>query len=299
MWYIKKKDKRQPRNAPKLTVYLEILLKFIFSFTRVSDPLLESYLTLATTGKPTIENNSLSTIQLTIESIVPPTVFISQLVPLGELTAHRHPHQWSYLLKLLPTLLGSFNTDTVVSDLQKGQENEWVDIMSNVFQLLSHIVAVGLYPDWYSKSTTPAHSPATLTSAISFHNNNTQPGFDSQFSFQSQHSMNNYDVDATLDIDNTQHIEDEDEDMLSTNHADTKVNRSNGDIEMKDTLSSEADKKGSKKLMEIENAAMAAQIMIHLIEKRGAKRLFEVLNNQKRQADETTSLEYGNIIIIR
>lgn len=271
---------------------IELLLKFIFSFTRVSVPLLESYLTLATTGKPTIENNA-STAQIDAESIVPPIVFISQLVPLGELTAHSHPHQWSYLLKLLPTLLGSFNTDKVVSDLQNGQENEWVDILSNVFQLLSHIVAVGLYPDWYSKSTTPAFSPATLTSAISFHNNNTQTGFDSQFSFQSQHSIN-FDADATMDIDNTQRMEDEDEDLLNTSYPDAKPNQSNGDIEMKDMLSNESsDKRGIRKMIEIENAAMAAQIMIHLIEKRGAKRLFEVRNNQRRQADETVSLEHG------
>jgi hypothetical protein len=255
------------------------LLKFLFSFTRISDPLLESYLTLAITGKPTIDNSSLS---VNIESIIPPTLFLSQLVPLGELTAHRHPHQWTYLLKLLPTLLNSFDTDTVVSDLQKGQENPWVDTLSHVFQLLAHIVAVGLF-DWYSKSITPAQSPATLTSAISFHN--TQPGFDSQFSFQSQHSMS-YDLDATLDIDNTQHVEDED--MLD--HVDTKVSHSNGDIEMKDHL---VETTSNKKLVEIENAATAAQIMIHLIEKRGAKRLFEVFHNQRRQADETASLDHG------
>lgn len=231
----------------------------ILSFTRVSDPLLESYLTFATTGKTTLDIEATSK----IDPIILPITFISKILPFGETTASRNPYQWSFLLKLLPALL-VFNTDDIVSDLQKGQDNPWVDILGNVFQLLSHIIAVGLYPNWYAQPI--AQTPVTITSALSFHNNNTQP-FDSQFSFQSQQSMN-YDADATLDMDDTQQIDDDQPLAIK-------------DTQMSDLVDVE---KIGKKSIEIDNAALAAQIMIQLIEKRGSKRIFEVRNNQRRQA---------------
>ncbi|KAL7319739.1 hypothetical protein PS15m_002837 [Mucor circinelloides] len=202
------------------------------------------------------------------------TTFISKLISFGEYTGSRNPYQWSYLLKLLPELL-DFSTDDIVSDLQKGQDNPWVDILANVFQLLSHLVAVGLYPNWYAQSI--AQTPVTVTSAFSFNNgnnnnnNNTQV-FDSQFSFQSQQSMN-YDADATLDMDNTQQIMDDDDDDQPLAVKDTHM-----------TDPVDMEKKTSKKTIEIDNAALAAHIMIQLIEKRGTKRIFEVRNNQRRQA---------------
>jgi hypothetical protein len=241
------------------TLYTDLLLSSIFSFTRVSDPLLESYLTFATTGKTTLDVEAISK----IEPIILPITFISKILAFGETTASRNPYQWSFLLKLLPDLL-DFNTDDIVSDLQKGQDNPWVDILGNVFQLLSHIVAVGLYPNWYAQPI--AQTPVTVTSALSFHNNNTQP-FDSQFSFQSQQSMN-YDADATLDLDDTQQIDDDQ--PLSIK-----------DTQMSDLVDVE---KIGKKSVEIDNGVLAAQIMIQLIEKRGSKRIFEVRNNQRRQA---------------
>lgn len=241
----------------------DVLLTSIFSFFRVSDPTLEKYLAYATTGNPGIEQPI-----ATKDTLISAQTFIQHLIPFGESTATRNPYQWSFLLKLLSTLLTSFDSDSIVSELQRGEESIWVNIMSNVFQMLSHIVAVGLYPDFYSKSISPAMTPATLTSAISFHNS--QPNFDSQFSFSSQVSFN--DVDATLDIDNTQHIEEEDRDIEMK-----EVNSSLG------TTDTEVNVKKGKKSIEIENAALAAQIMLVLIEKKNAKRIFEVRNNQRRQ----------------
>ncbi|CEP13613.1 hypothetical protein [Parasitella parasitica] len=263
------------------SLLLDTLLTTLFSFTRVSDPLIESYLTFATTGKTTTtldsdpaSSNSSSSID---DPIVSPITFISKIVPFAESTASRNPYQWQFLLKLLPHLL-VFNTDDLVSDLvQKGKDNPWVDVLASVFQLLSHIVAVGLYPNWYARPI--AQTPLTITSALSFHNNNsgnnTQP-FDSQFSFQSQQSMN-FDGDATLDIDNTQQI-DEDQPL----GGDVK------DTQMSDPVNIEKNP-GEKKSIEIDNAALAAQIMIHLIEKRDAKRIFQARNNQRRQAGGATA----------
>ena len=118
-------------------------------------------------------------------------------------------------------------------------------------------------------------TPATLTSALSFHNSNSQANFDSQFSFLSQTSFNdnnnNNDLDATLDMDNTQHMDDD---------RDVDMKETPGPISSQQT---ESIRKG-KKLILVENAALAAQIMITLIEKKNAKRIFEVRNNQRRQA---------------
>lgn len=223
-----------------MILFSDLLFRSIFSFYRVSDPLLESYLTLATTQA----------------SIISTQTFISHLIPFGETTASRHPYQWSFILKLLSTLLLNFNSDKIVTDLQQGQTNPWVDIISDTFKMLSHIVAVGLYPDFYENSI--EMSQTTLTSAISFQNS--QPNFDSQFSFSSQVSFN--DPDATLDMDNTQQIE---------------------DIDMKESNDSVPCNK-EKTLIQVENASLAAQIMMTLIEKKNAKRIFEVRNNQRRQA---------------
>ncbi|KAL9552886.1 hypothetical protein MBANPS3_003560 [Mucor bainieri] len=267
----------------------DLLLTSLFSFTRVSDPLLESYLTFATTGKASlmdIETTAATTTTTTttakMDPIIMSTTFLSKLIPFGESTASRNPYQWSFLLKLLPELL-DFSTDTIVSDLQKGQENPWVDLLANVFQLLAHLVAVGLYPTDYSQPI--AQTPVTVTSALSFHNgngnnNNTQP-FDSQFSFQSQQSMN-YDADATLEMDNTQQMMDDDDDDNNNN------NNNAPSLTVKDTHMADANdterRASNRKTVDIDNAALAAQIMIQLIEKRGAKRMFEVRNNQRRQA---------------
>lgn len=267
------------------TRLIDLLLTSIFSFYRVSDPLLESYLAFATTGSETMD------VTVSDDIIISPQTFISQLIPFGESTASRHPYQWSYLLKLLSTLLANFNSDTIVADIQRGEDNVWVDIISDTFEMLSHIVAVGLYPDYYSKSTEPSANTQTtaLTSAISFHNNNSSQvnNFDSQFSFQSQHSFN--DPDATLDIDNTQQIEEDDPMRDDVDMKD--INPSSSLTSSLNTHQTETNQKKDKKLIEIENAALAAQIMIHLIEKKNAKRIFQVRNNQQRQQQQAEGSE--------
>ncbi|KAI9477780.1 MAG: hypothetical protein EXX96DRAFT_568168 [Benjaminiella poitrasii] len=264
----------------------DLLLTSLFSFTRASDPLLESYITIATTS-PSTTNATYS------EPVLSPHTFIRQLASFLETTAHQHPYQWSYLLKsIIPTLLVSFDADSVISDLHNHPPTEnainWVDTLSYTLEILSHLVAVGLYSDGHSTMTNSSNKPF-LNSAMSFQNNNTQTAlFDSQFSFQSQQSitpsnintntnaMNNntsslLDADATLDMDNTQQMIEDDIPVKDT--------------EMKDTAGSFSSQHvdESKSTMEIENAILAAQIMIHLIEKRDIKRIFEIRNTQYRQ----------------
>lgn len=175
-------------------------------------------------------------------------------------------------MRLLPVLLSTaVSTDTIVSNLQQGNPNlAWVDILSDLFCLLSHIVAVGLYPD---NTQSPENSPVTLTSALSFHTN-TQGGFDSQFSLASQPSISGMDLDATLDMDNTQRMDEDVKEEISIPHR---------------GFVTDEERRKSKRWIEAENAVAAAQIMIHLIEKKGAKRIFEVRNNLRRQAGLATT----------
>ncbi|KAI7902556.1 mediator complex subunit Med5-domain-containing protein [Cokeromyces recurvatus] len=252
----------------------DLLLTSLFSFTRASDPLLESYITIATTG----QSNT-----LTIEPIISPHTFIRHLFSFLETTAHQNPYQWSYLLKsIMPTLL-TFNTDTIISDLHNQTSTEesiqWVDTLRQTLEILSHLVAIGLYSDGQS-------SKPVLHSASSFQNTtHTQTAlFDSQLSFQSQQSTSNIntnnnnnngllDVDATLDMDNTQQMLEDDIPIKDT--------------EMKDatstTIATHHPEDDNKSTIEVENAIMAAEMMIHLIEKRDMKRIFETRNTQCRQ----------------
>lgn len=245
----------------------ELLLSSIFSVTKVSDPLLESYIIFATTGANTLLDST-----NTNNSIISLETFVPQLLKFGPFTVNRNPYQWSFLLRLLPVLLSTaVSTDTIVSNLQQGNPNlAWVDILSDLFCLLSHIVAVGLYPD---NTQSPENSPVTLTSALSFHTN-TQGGFDSQFSLASQPSISGMDLDATLDMDNTQRMDEDIKEEISIPHR--------GSV-------TDEERRKSKRWIEAENAAAAAQIMIHLIEKKGAKRIFEVRNNLRRQAGLATA----------
>ncbi|KAI8371216.1 hypothetical protein EDC96DRAFT_85724 [Choanephora cucurbitarum] len=221
-----------------------LLLSSLFSFTRVSDPLIESYLTIATT-----------TDTITVASLM------NQLLPCVESTTSQHWHQWSFLLKLLPQLIYTFDSDAVIADLQSTpSEERWVQILKNALIILSHVVAVGLYPDYYSTQLSQP-SPA-LTTGLSF-----SQQVDSQFSFQSQHSI---DVDATLDIDNTQRIEEEDKPAPS--------------IPLENIAEDRVKKAQASRSLAMDNATVAAHIMIHLIEKKNAKRVFEVRNNLKRQS---------------
>lgn len=245
---------------------------------------MESYLTLATTG-----NSFLSSTIDFAQVLIQPNTLISQLLRLGELTATKNMHQWSHILKLLPIILSSFDTDKVISDLQKGEGSKWIENLSNAFQVLSQVVAVGLYADWYTLSTSPTTTPVTLTSAISFHNSNTQ--LDSQFSFQSQQSMQ-FDGDATLDIDNTQQIEDDEEPViLPSRRKQPNLPALVNKLDHEETQQPENTR--SKNSLKLENAAVAARIMIHLIEKRDVKRIFEVYATQRRHQELSVEIPWA------
>lgn len=232
----------------------------MFSFTRVSDPLIESYLTLATTTETPV---------ITVATLT------DQLLPFIESTTSQHWHQWSFLLKLLPKLIYSFDSDAVIADLQKGlDEADWIQVLMDTFVMLSHAIAVGLYPDHYAQSLSQVVSPALTTRLYSSQQPTTNNGFDSQFSFQSQHSIN-YDMDATLDIDNTQRIEDE----STTKQAIPVPSGTAADDRPIPPAPSH-----TKRSLVLDNAIVAAEMMIYLIEKKNAKRIFEVRNNLKRQS---------------
>ncbi|KAI9276229.1 hypothetical protein BY458DRAFT_532811 [Sporodiniella umbellata] len=209
----------------------ELLLSSMFSVTRVSDPHLESYLTYAV-------NQQLFSIE----------TFFLTLLKYGPTTVVRNPHQWAFLISLLPDLLErSTNASEMVTALQHNQTDPWVDILSDLLLLLSHIVAIGLYPE-----TLPEHTP--LTSAFSFQ-------VDSQFSIASQPSFQEMDF---LDHDSTQKIDERDQ---------------------------AEEKKQARHWIEAENTVTAAQIMTHLIEKGGMKRVFEVRNNMQKWLKDTTTYE--------
>ncbi|CAO3665352.1 unnamed protein product [Rhizopus microsporus] len=147
-------NKRMLNDTNTENELCELLLSSIFSLTKVSDPLLESYLTFATTGNNTLDSNNVKTSFISLET------FISQLVQFGPSTVSKSPTQWSYILKLLLVLLSTaIDTDTVVSSLQQGKHHPWVDLLNDLLDLLSCVVAVGLYPDQYCPSASPAHSP--------------------------------------------------------------------------------------------------------------------------------------------
>ncbi|KAI8986509.1 mediator complex subunit Med5-domain-containing protein [Pilobolus umbonatus] len=239
----------------------DLLLTTFFSITRLSDPLLEEYITHVTTGA-----NKLTDTPHT--PLISPLLFLQHLIQLGKFTTSRHPHQWNYLLKLLPFLLTSFDSQQSIHHIQQGQTDEWVDTVTELIKILARLIATGLYPDHYAKVAHTA-SPV-LAPSLSFYGN-TQHGFDSQFSFQSQHSMPQYDLEATWD--STQQADD----------FDLQPGESRSQPSIIDSLADLERKKG-KYTIEVANAALAAHIIIHFIENMNIKKIFEVRNNQRKQA---------------
>jgi hypothetical protein len=203
-------------------------------------------------------------------------------------TAHDSFHQWAFILGLLPKIFDFINTDDIVTNLQKATKDEWVDLIHETLLTLANVVSVGLYPNHKVKSTNPTQRKPDMSAqmtvdASSFFNNSQV--FDSQMS---AHSINNtFDPESTLDIDNTQQVEEEEEAPLNdATLASQATQNTQNSMELEETHK-----------VEYANAIAAAQLMIQLIEKKGAKRIFEVRNNQNRQSGSNPS-EQGNDIPI-
>ncbi|KAI8987579.1 hypothetical protein BDF20DRAFT_851010 [Mycotypha africana] len=310
-------------EAGSTTVELcDLLLTFLFSTTRIADALIEEYLTISIIGRATLNstnatlsanNNLQSDMDTSIKPLIEIDTFITQLLPFLESTTtsgnFEQSHHWTFLLRLLSYILAPLDSDRIIVDLQRGKENSLVEILIDVFKLLSHILATGLYHDWYIKATDSTNrisgsTNAPLAATMSFqnnenyNNNNTQPAFDSQFSFVSQTSIDLGDggIDATLDIDNTQvQIEDDGIVMLDNNEGVETGGeaRLKKDPSMADGKSDSQKSKAGRELSKtnsavIENAVLAAQIMIMLIEKKDVKRIFELQHNLKRQLEQKT-----------
>ncbi|KAI9269176.1 mediator complex subunit Med5-domain-containing protein [Phascolomyces articulosus] len=263
------------KNDRKTTNELcELLLCRFFAQTRVSEPLLERYIAYAITGN---EDH----VQLDIDDcLIPPVIFLTCLVKYIESTAIHNPRQWAHILKCLPTVLSIIDADQIVSDLLNEKQNEWPRILCDVFIMLSRLVAVGLYRDYYAKDN-GKHASSTMMAmdtdlatqqSTQFNNTQTQPGESSlPFNFtMSQPSA--FDPDATIDLAGFA------EEPMSTDAFGSMDGHSAHDS----THTTMTD----RERIESANAIKAAQIIVDLIEKKSAKRIFEMMNNQKQQHQE-------------
>ncbi|KAG0178966.1 hypothetical protein DFQ29_002761 [Apophysomyces sp. BC1021] len=236
------------------------------TFSLTPDPLLESYLTYATTGSTSL---SPSPKKLLDSCLLSSKAFLSCIPQYVESTAGSHPNQWSHILKLLTTLLDPLDADQIVANMQQNKD-EWTTVLSKLFVMLARIVEVGLYP----QAVAPKQENRLLRSVSSFHHGgNTQPG-ESSLVWPTNNSMfqATFDPDATIEMD----MFDDDEVMSSTNN-DTST-------EPKTTL--DTDRHTS-------NAVTAAQVMIDLIERKSAKRIFEIRHNMERQKTKSDDIRCG------
>ncbi|KAI7865964.1 hypothetical protein BDF14DRAFT_1819737 [Spinellus fusiger] len=247
----------------------DILLSQLFSLTRMTDPLLESYLTFATTGHQDMAH-LLSSIDTSLDPVfISPQVLLTCLSRHVEATASRNPQQWAYFLQLMPVLLTSLDTEKALDTLQQkhystnnsDEQDNWVDVLAKVFVMFSRLIVVGMCQEPPSdKDTKPEHR--LLRSAFSFQSQgNTQPGDTSALwggnGMASQNSV--FDPEATLEFDTFE----QEEEPLETKPEHVSDEKT-------ETL----------------NAIKAAGIMIDLIEKKSAKRLFEVYRQRKVHEDD-------------
>ncbi|KAI8143419.1 hypothetical protein BJV82DRAFT_610346 [Fennellomyces sp. T-0311] len=247
----------------------ELLLSRFFAQTRVNEPLLEQYLAYALTGN---QDHS----QLDSDNcLIPPKTSLACLVRYIETTAIQNPRQWAHLLKCLPTILSVVDADQIVSDLLNEKPNDWPRILCNVFIMLSRLVAVGLYRDYYAKDNGKDASSTMMAienDIATASQMNTQPGESSlPFNFMSQ--PNAFDPDATIDL-----AAFADEPTSSE-----AIGSMDGQSAHDSTQSTTAD---LEKRIESANAVRAAQIIVDLIEKKSAKRIFEMMNNQQQGAEK-------------
>ncbi|KAG2225969.1 hypothetical protein INT45_002435 [Circinella minor] len=257
------KDDRKMTNE-----LCELLLSRFFAQTRVSEPLLERYIAYAITGN---EDHAQFDAD---DCLIPPTTFLTCIVKYIETTAIQNPRQWSHILKCLPTVLSVVDADQIVSDLLNEKQNEWPRILCDIFTMLSRLVAVGLFRDHYAKDNGKDASSTMMAIDNDFATqsqtlNNTQPGESSlPFNFtMSQPSA--FDPDATIDLAGFA------EEPISTE----AIGSMDGHSAHDSTQSTTTD----RERIESSNAVKAAQIIVDLIEKKSAKRIFEMMNNQRQQ----------------
>lgn len=245
----------------------------------MNETLLERYLTFAVTGTADLQHNT----ELASPPLISPETFLLCLFKFVEETVTKNPYQWSHILKLLPAVLTPIDGDQVISDLlnQQDEKTSWSRILSDVFIMLARIVAVGLYRDYYVSNREHIEEATTMDMNISTSvGGNTQPnGSSLPFNFLSQASA--FDPDATIYFDTLQ------EDANGRG----APNASFDSHSIMDTQSTLYD----NDKIEISNAVLAAQIMVELIEKKSAKRIFEVMNSQQRRLGKADSSAAGTL----
>ncbi|KAI8369530.1 mediator complex subunit Med5-domain-containing protein, partial [Radiomyces spectabilis] len=241
----------------------DLLLNFMFTLNRASDPLLESYLTYATTGSDKI--SSATSPLISNELLLQPQTFVARLTPFGLPTISRNAHQWTLILKLLPTILTTIDADKLIQQLQQSNDDTWMTLLQEIIILLCHIIAVSLHPEHYAVTEHPPQTkPTTFAPSASFH---TLQGFDSQLSFNTTSSSQpmGFDPEATIELDNFEGGDTQIQEQDDASVKDGKTNTTN-----------------TAKSVETVNAILAAQLIIDLVEKKGARRMFEVRNNRIR-----------------
>ncbi|KAI7883594.1 hypothetical protein K492DRAFT_143702 [Lichtheimia hyalospora FSU 10163] len=282
-WAEPVRDYKDQVDGDISTELCELLLGRFFAQTRVAEPLLERYIAYAATGDD--EQHFPLTLNPQ-ECLIPPITFLSCLVKFVDTTAIRNPHQWSHLLKCLPTLLSVIDTDQVISDLlQQKDQQLWPRLLCNVFIMLSRLVAVGLYYDYYARdilrnkhdTTIVASDEAAVAAASppsSQQFNNTQTSSSYPFNFPLSQPSGTFDPDATLDLESFAAAEPPTSFQASAASTDGHTARDSTQMSITDT-----------DRIETANAILAAQVMEELVEKKSAKRIFEIMNTQnKREA---------------
>ncbi|KAL0077897.1 hypothetical protein J3Q64DRAFT_1852157 [Phycomyces blakesleeanus] len=285
----------------------DVLLNQIFCLIRVADPLLESYLTFATTGHKDLTSPLLPGASLLDPIFISPKVLLQSLAQYVDSTAGRNPRQWAYLLRLVSVLLAPLDAEKIVNsvhqqkivDSDQPSQDDWFDVLATVFVMLSRLVAVGLEHE--SRDREPKPGPRLVRSAISFQRGNTQPGDISTIWPSSSNYLSSqtsaYDPEATIDEDSFGHeaLEEEKEQDIKSSAKRRRTGAGDGigaGARNGSGNEEDEDEEDEEEKIERSNAIMASQIMIDLIEKKSAKRMFEVRQNQKRQhGHESTSEE--------
>jgi hypothetical protein len=174
---------------------------------------LENYVAYALTGGP--QQSSQGLVNEDAKALVQGKLFVSHLVnrDIRFASNREYSHQWSCILRLLPSVLIDVDGD-------RKEHLALAPMLTRLLVILSHIVAVGLYPHRQTASQrsrpldndgesdmesdnedTTKQQKVDNNDELNFSltNNTTQLGMDSQLTL---------DPDATLDVDATQPMDD-------------------------------------------------------------------------------------------
>lgn len=220
--------------------------------------------------------------------LVTPRVFLDALVHFAETTTKRNPRQWSQVLHCLPAVLAHVDPDQIISDLfddtiAAKDPTCWPHILYRVFIMLANLVAAGLTSQNKSMDD-GAKQDLMDTDFFSQTQPQTQTQQQQQPPFGSVSQPTAFDPEATLDLAS---FATEDHPMNSQQVSATQMTMPIEDAQdsLPQGTTATQSTTGSTAAIETSNSRLAARIMIDLIEKKSAKRIFEMWYSQKHQDD--------------